>query len=408
MNMKKARFVLRYILPVFRGRIFMLWIFILYSSFLFTYFFTIWQSQQAFLTYAPDAENMRNYLVVGTDSDSDLTTEDFLSRNQAIAEAEGVEGLAGVYDIFCEQNGFSAVAYPSDLLNQMELRDENHQLIQMDVEKTDAYPVWVDIRLKSKLPIGTPLTFVFWNINSDEMIQAPGSYDVAGYLNREHVSLNWGGLSSTYPSLGDVMTTGYNGMAMLTVSDAFEGDPAYSACMPPVLLVKTKGDAAQWSATVNQSLQRKGIGSCFAYSELVYNTKHNTQPFLSGTAGNLCYLLPMSLLAMFGMQQLLISRLRHTQAVLSLCGMSQRVWIGAWMMATAFMTVLPSVLGYFLFVILQRFDLMYPLAGAVAPSLWWLAVIALIQYVVGLVGLFPSLMAQKENVVVMNEDGGAL
>lgn len=407
--MKKAWYAFRNVLPMFRARILMLWFFLLYTSFLLSYFFSIYQTQQAFLGNAPTAERMQSYLLVSTTAYANLRADQYTARRESMESLEGVEKLERIYVAVCRENGATTFAYPSDMLNQMDLRDESNRPLTCEMQAEEgAYPVWVDSRLKHALPIGTPLSFTCLSATGDQASPLLGSYRVVGYLNRDHFSLTWGGLTSVYPNLMDIMATGYGGMSMITVSDAVDGDPAYDTCMPPVLCLRTEGTASAHVDFVRSALQKKGIGTCYTYEEVVYNTKQNIRPFLYSTAASLCYLLPMSLLAMFGMQQLLISRLRHTRAVLQLCGMTRDTWTGAWLLVLCFMTALPSVLGYTIFVAAQRLNLIYPLSGAVAPSAGWIAVILLIQYVFGLLGLIPTLRRDKQTVSAINEDGGAL
>ncbi len=405
--MKKVFYAFRHILPVFHGRILVFWLLILYTSFFFSYFFSVYHTRRTFLFQSPQAESMENMLLINFPYDQ-ITPEECTKRNELIAHSDGVAGIVGIYHLIEDQLAYTAFAYPSSLLNQMKLKDDHNGAIQTNYQYGDARPVWIDARLKSRLPLGTSLSFsALSHITGSITKPTTDEYYVAGYLNKDHITITWGGLQG-FPTLSDIINTGHHSMYMITLSDGMEKNPENDQYMLPVLLVQTEGPAVQWRTSLHNALAQKGIGSVYTYGEVIDNTRLDTQSFLDSTAGNLIYLLPMSLFALFGMQQLLMNRLRRTQSVLTLCGMEQHIWVKAWLLALSFMLLLPSILGYVLFVVLQRMDIMYPLSTAVAPPISSLLIIILILYILGIIGLIPTLLSQKNNLPVLNEDGGSL
>lgn len=394
--MSKAFYVFKRLFSHLGGQMIPVWLLVAYATFNLTYVCTIYETHENIRYYAPDEAQMERWLLY---NGTVAFTDDLARANQEISALNalpGVERVACCYSAAYagpRPSSYTTVnAYPSDLLNALGIRDEGGERITVHcTPEDDHFPVWVDSRLKGEIALGEeiPLTSIRFGKGKEE---APFSFYVAGYLNRRNAVPRFFGMQRS-PTLEDIMDLEGYSCHIVAVADGLERLPGALENATQVKALRLSGPAAEGVDFLDAALRNKGMGSCVSYQRIL-DRYDATETTLSDTnTSTVWFMMPMSVIGLIGVQALLFERLKRLSAVLNLCGMPVRSWLGGWLLLLVALLLVPLLLGFLAFVVLQRLNIVYPLAVGLPARAVFLLPVGGILYAVCFLSVLPTILS---------------
>lgn len=403
--MKKAFYVFRRLFSRLGGQTVLLWLLMTSVCFTMTYVATIFHTYANISYYAPASEGMQDWLLCNIRSDAvpmGIGRGDKGLRLNEKVDAEiralpGVEKTADIYWPYyqpsaSDPNSFMITAYHSEMLTALGVRDAEDRRIDASPRAGESRsPFWVDYRLRDEYPLGAEysLQALCWGMGRD---LPDVRFYVAGYLNKKSIVPH---IISAYSNetLESMMDLSGERYRMILVSDAFEGDEAMQRFAMQVKGIRVSGGAQAREEEIDRQLRGKGLGTCIAYQTIVDQYDVWISHLTSNNTAKVWFMLPMSFIALIGLQALLFDRLRRLNAVMNLCGMPARAWIGGWLMLLAALLLLPLALGFAMFVVLQRLSIVYPLVISLPPRLIFLVPIGAILFAFCFLSVLPTIIS---------------
>lgn len=393
--MSKAFYVFKRLFSHLGGQMIPVWLLVAYATFNLTYVCTIYETHKNIRYYAPDEAQMERWVFY----EGTVAFTDDLIRAQR--EMDALNALPGVERAACQYNvsyigprlsGYTVVdAYPSDLLNALGIRDERGERIAVRcTPEDDRFPVWVDSRLKGEVALGAeiPLSLTYGK-GAEE---PPFSFYVAGYLNRQNAVPRFSGMQ-LQPTLEDIMDLEGYSYHMVAVADGLERLPGALKRTAQVKALRLSVPAAEGVASLDAAVRKKGMGNCVSYQQIL-DRYDATETTLSDTnTSTVWFMLPMSVIGLIGVQALLFERLKRLSAVLNLCGMPVKSWLGGWLLLLAALLLVPLLLGFLAFVVLQRLNIVYPLAVGLPARAVFLLPVGGILYAVCFLSVLPTILS---------------
>lgn len=398
--MKKAFYVFRRLFSRLGGQTVLLWLLMTFVCFTMTYVATIFHTYANISYYAPASEGMQDWLLCNIRSDAvpmGVGGEALRMKEKVEAGIEalpGVEKTADVYRLYKESaasaRAFRVTAYNSEMLTALGVRDAEDKRIDASPRAGESRsPFWVDYRLRNEYPLGAEYSL-------QTLCSGPDLPDVrfyvAGYLNKKSI-VPYIMSAYSHESLEDIMDLSGNDYQIILVSDAFESDEAMQNYAMQVEGIRVTGGAQAREEEIDRQLRAKGLGTCTAFQSILDRYDVVISTITSNNTATVWFMLPMSLIALIGLQALLFDRLRRLNAVMNLCGMPVRAWIGGWLMLLAALLLLPLALGFAMFVVLQRLSIVYPLVISLPPRLIFLVPIGAILFAFCFLSVLPTIIS---------------
>ncbi len=390
--MRKAIYVFRQLFAQLGTGVMVVFMMIAVTSYNLTYWITIRYTHQNILFYAPDALQMEQWAFLNVSLDLLQDDHQTTLLSQAVNRLPGVVQMAESQTFYFPMQDGRVVnvdAYSTPLLNALGMRASQGQRIAWNASVQDVgYPVWVDARLKGVWPIGAAIPLLR---SAHEPLLYPGiSFYVAGHLNYRNAVVRLSGMQPR-STLEDIMDMSGDVYHMVTVADWMEGLTEYRTDATITRCLQLEGPSKDYIKSLDAEVRSKAIGFCATYQQLLDRYNSTEEALSKSYASTIWFMLPMSVIGLIGLQAILFERLKRLSAVLNLCGMPRSAWLNGWILLLASILLVPTVLGFWAFVVLQRLNIVYPLTMGLPARIGFLLPVGMILYTVCFLSVLPTI-----------------